>query len=112
MTILTIYMYLYLNKLYKEGTKTISLNEIETLYYSLLEIEDLQRFKQLKSFDTFYREFVYVFSYFEMGLYLKNEMTFVDPLFFNYFLKCKVVDDSVLNFIDDTYAKTLTKNER
>lgn len=82
---INILLYKIFYKLYNLGIKSISIDELHSIYEKLCYVINDYNDKNLsKLFDDekkFIKEFIFLFASFELGIYINNELVFEDPLF-------------------------------
>lgn len=82
---INILLYKIFYKLYRLGVKSISIDELHNLYTDLVYIigdyNDKNLSKLFNDENKFIKEIVFLFGYFEFGIYINNELIFEDPIF-------------------------------
>ena len=72
-------------KLYKLGVSSINIEELHSIYeelrYTINDYNDKNLSKLFNDENNFIKEFVFLFTYFELGLFINDELIFDNPIF-------------------------------
>lgn len=72
-------------KLYKLGISSIHIEQLHSIYeelrYTINDYNDKNLSKLFNDENKFVKEFVFLFTYFELGLFINDELIFENPIF-------------------------------